>query len=331
MRRFSACLLIAALVAVAASPAITQIRRWDSDYFSNATVITQQGRSLKFYDDVIKDKIVVISFIYTSCRDICPLVTARLQQLRELMAADGLGRNATFVSITIDPEHDRPENLKAHAESFKAAPDWLFLTGSPDDIRAINYKLGERSRNLTEHKNEIVLGNDRTGSWARDSIFTDLNVLARTIDQMDASARAPAPPPISGTTLAKVDVTMDLLPGQALFIKACAGCHTIGNGDRVGPDLKGLTSRRERPWLSRMMIEPHKLLAEKDPTALALVRRFKAVRMPVLGLSENDVADLIAYIDVRTYQLQPVRTDAPAHDHSHHAKKAVDRKPVHNH
>jgi protein SCO1 len=316
--------LIAGLVAAALLTAVAsletasaQTKRWGKDYFPNATVVTQDGKSLRFYDDIVKDKLVVFSFIYTSCRDMCPLVTARIQQLRERMAADGTGKDVTFVSITVDPEHDRPEDLKAHADAFNAAPDWLFLTGNPSDVRAILYKLGERSRSLSEHKNEIVLGNDKNGSWARDSVFTDLNVLAATIDAMDKTRRAPTPP-LAGSTGTSSDATMDLLPGQAFFTRACAACHTIGDGDRVGPDLNGLSQRRERAWLTRMITEPQKLLAEKDPTVLELTKRFKSVRMPILGLSEHDAADLIAYIDVRSFQLTPVRDGAPVHDHSQH-------------
>src|SRR5215831_10177654 len=151
--------------------------RWGENYFPNLPVIDQNGRTLNFYDDVIKGKIVVISFIYTSCQDLCPLTTAKMAQIEDKL--DGaVGRDLFFVSMSVDPENDTPERMKAFADAFDVGPGWLFLTGKVADIRAINYKLGDRSdRNLSDHRNEIVLGNDAIGDWQRASIFGDLDSL----------------------------------------------------------------------------------------------------------------------------------------------------------
>ena len=81
--------------------------RWGKDYVPNVPVITQDGKTLNFYDDLIKDKIVVLSFIYTSCKDICPLATARLGEAQEKLG-DRVGRDIFFYSISIDPEQDTP-------------------------------------------------------------------------------------------------------------------------------------------------------------------------------------------------------------------------------
>src|SRR5215510_14526284 len=80
-------------------------------------------------------------------------------------------------------------------------------------------------------------------------------------------------------------------PGQALFKKLCAPCHTIGVGDRAGPDLRGVTSRREHDWLVRFIIDPFKMRREKDPIALALVEKYPGAVMPRLGITKNDAAD----------------------------------------
>src|SRR5215475_5158160 len=90
-----------------------QAGRWGKDYVPNVPVVAHDGRVLKFYDDLIKDKIVVLSFIYTSCKDICPLATSRLGEAREKLG-DRLGRDIFFYSISIDPEHDTPERLKQY-------------------------------------------------------------------------------------------------------------------------------------------------------------------------------------------------------------------------
>jgi mono/diheme cytochrome c family protein len=83
--------------------------------------------------------------------------------------------------------------------------------------------------------------------------------------------------------------------GKELFEKECAGCHTIGGGDSGGPDLKGVTEKRPAAWLERVIIEPDKLTAEKDPVQLALVKRYGG-EMPNLGISRKDAKKIIAWL-----------------------------------
>jgi protein SCO1/2 len=90
-----------------------------------------------------------------------------------------------------------------------------------------------------------------------------------------------------------------------MFTKLCAGCHTIGRGDRVGPDLDGLTLRRSRAWITDFLINPIKMRARQDPIALALAAKFPGVRMPYLQVHESDAADLISYIDAHSKEHQP--------------------------
>jgi mono/diheme cytochrome c family protein len=85
--------------------------------------------------------------------------------------------------------------------------------------------------------------------------------------------------------------------GAALFKEKCVGCHTIGGGKLVGPDLKGVTQRREKSWLSRWILAPDKMLAEGDPIATQLLQEYNKVPMPNLGLNETQVASLIAYFE----------------------------------
>jgi protein SCO1/2 len=310
------------LLTLAAAPAGAQSARWGKGYLPNIPVVTQHGESLRFYDDVLKGKIAVISFIYTSCRDICPVVTARLSQLEEKLG-DTVGRDIFFVSISIDPVNDTPAKLKEYSKTFQTGPSWLFLTGKPADIAVIRHKLGERSSQITEHRNEVLLFNDTTGDWERGSIFGDLNTLTATVRAMDPAwrdqigrAKDIAPDTASAASNSVSSSGAIGLPGQALFIKTCAACHSIGRGEKVGPDLVGLASRRTRAWIASYISAPDKMRSEGDPIALEMAAKYPAVRMPNLGLSEHDASDVMAYLEAQTYAVE-ARKRTPQAPHRH--------------
>lgn len=303
----AALLLVMAIEARAAPKGA----RWGADYFPNVTVTGHDGKKYRFYDDLILDKIVVVNFIYTRCGDICPLATARMAELYRRLGAR-MGKDIFIYSISIDPEHDTPERLAAYAEAFGAGPGWLFLTGASGDIAVIRHKLGERSRVLGQHRSEPMLGNDRTGEWTRFSAFEDPELSVHTVLSMDPTYR--------GTSTAIADyaaapvASLAGTPGQGLFQKACASCHSIGEGDRIGPDLAGVTARRDPDWLKRFIAEPDAMRKQGDPLALELVAKYKGVLMPAVGLSEVDVKDLLAYIEARSGQVTAAQTggEAPA-------------------
>lgn len=84
--------------------------------------------------------------------------------------------------------------------------------------------------------------------------------------------------------------------GATIFKQKCTACHTIGGGVLVGPDLKGVTTRRSQDWLTRWISGPDKMLAAQDPTALQLYQQFNNIPMPNLGLTSAQVSSLIAYL-----------------------------------
>jgi mono/diheme cytochrome c family protein len=199
----------------------------------------------------------------------------------------------------MDPEHDTPELLNAYADAFGAGNGWLFLTGKPEDIKMIRYRLGDRSRRLSEHRNDLVIGNDSTGDWSRSSIYNDFDVTVTNIRELDPvyfATKRTIPANIQDDS----KLRLDQQPGQALFAKACSTCHTIGGGDLVGPDIKDVVKLRDRAWLTRFLIAPEKMRAEKDPLVLEISKKYPGVMMPNLGLMENDVSDLLQYIESRS-------------------------------
>jgi protein SCO1 len=308
-------ILFASLFAICSSAAAENSSPWGSNYFPNLPVVTQNGKILHFYDDVIRGRQVVVSFIYTSCTDICPLTTARLAMVKDRLG-EAMGRDVFFVSITVDPETDTPERMKAFADAFNTGPGWLFLTGKPDDIFAINSKFGNRSSVKSDHRNEIILGNDVTGDWQRDSPLGDIASVVANIRGMSPKLMAQK---TSASAIGSNDpVAITQHPGETLFRKICTPCHTVGVGNRVGPDLRDVTNRRSAEWLSAFILSPGKVRRSGDPIALQLNKEFPGVKMPEMGLSADDAQDLISYMRAATDRLTLAEQ---GHEHNHMAHK----------
>ena len=290
--------LVAAIVAFGSVRVGADGSRGGTAQIPNVTFTTQDGTSVRFYDDLIKGKIVAINLIYTTCQYACPLETARLAQVQRLLG-DRMGRDVFFYSITIDPEHDTPAVLKEYAEKYHAGPGWLFLTGKKADIELVSKKLGlytppDLARNPDGHMPYLLVGNEVTGQWMRNSAVDNPSFLARTIgDWLNSWQTAKKEAPKSYAEVPRLAFSR----GQYTFANHCAACHTIGRGDHIGPDLLGVTANRDRAWLSRFIVEPDKVVAEGDPIALSLRAKYKQVRMPNLDLTRHDAAFLIDYID----------------------------------
>lgn len=285
---------------------------WGADYFPNIPLVNQDGKTLRFYDDLIKDKVVLINFIYATCHDACPLETAKLRQVQEALGGR-VGRDVFMYSISIAPEHDTPEVLKEYTEKFKVGPGWQFLTGKEADVTLLRKKLGLYSEGeaRSDHTPSLIVGNEATGQWLKRSSFDHPRVLAVVIGQRlfnDSRPTTDARSYADAAQAIKVD------PGEDLFRRRCQVCHTVGAGDTLGPDLQGVTARREAGWLARWLKTPDKMLAEKDPIATALFAQYKGLPMPNLRLSDGDVAVLIGYLEAETRRLEA----AAAQHHEHH-------------
>jgi protein SCO1/2 len=289
--------LSAVVFGVAGVDTAAQARR-GAEYFTNTVLTTQDGEQVRFYDDLLKGKIVAINLIYTTCQYACPLETARLSQVQRKLG-DRMGRDVFFYSITIDPEHDTPAVLKEYAQKFNAGPGWKFLTGKKADIDILSKKLGIYSApdpgNADGHMPYLLVGNEVTGQWMRNSAVDNASFLARTIADWLNSWQSKTPEPLK--SFAEVPARLTLDGGQYTFANHCAACHTIGGGDHFGPDLKGVTSRRDHDWLARFIVSPQKVREAGDPIALALRAKYKSVIMPNLDLMGDDARVLIDYIE----------------------------------
>ena len=292
--------------------------RWGANYFPNVPLVTQEGKSVRFFDDLIKDKVVIIYFMYTSCEDTCPLETARLVNVQRILG-DRVGKDVFMYSITVDPANDTPEVLKKYAEKFQVGPGWQFLTGTEADITLLRKKLGllsdaDSELDPTDHNISLVLGNQRTGRWMKRSPFDNPYFLAAQVGSWLVNWK---PPHAASTKLysqAPKRRTHSL--GETLFRGRCIACHTIGgehivkNQRRLGPDLLGVTGKRNRAWLARLLTEPDKMLAEKDPIVMELYAEYGNVIMPNFRLSKVDVDALIDYMEAESRRVEKTAADS---------------------
>jgi cytochrome oxidase Cu insertion factor (SCO1/SenC/PrrC family) len=162
---FTLGLLLAALCSEApllAAAASSTAQGW----FSDRPLQSQQGETLQFYNDVLKDQVVLINFMFTHCETACPMSTQRLVQVQQQLQEQGVGQ-VRLVSISVDPERDTPQRLRQFAEQFGAGPDWLFLTGQKQDVDFVLSRLGQVTPNPEAHQTLYLLGNVKTGRWVK--------------------------------------------------------------------------------------------------------------------------------------------------------------------
>jgi protein SCO1/2 len=297
---------------------------WHKSYWPNVTLVTQDGRKVRFYDDVIKGKVVAINFIYTTCPDVCPMDTAALRRVQKLIGP-AMGRDVFFYSISLDPKTDTPAVLRKYMKTFDVGPGWTFLTGRPQDIALLQNKFGIRPVTpgaLSAHDTRYVMGNEADARWIKRTPHDNPHVLAHILTRDLPSAgmaRDNSPRP----NYAKATRIEGMTSGGELFMSRCSACHSIGGGDdKLGPDLAGVVERRPRPWLLRWIKEPDKMRAQKDPTAMALSAKFGGVPMPNLKLSNDDVAEVVDFIAAETKRqraslARPSNLPAAAEHHHH--------------
>lgn len=277
---------------------------WGANYFPNVPLTTHEGKTVRFFDDLIKDKVVVINFIYTHCADTCPLETAQLISVQKIMG-DRLGKDVFFYSITIDPEYDTPEVLKEYRQKFKA--QWTFLTGKESDIIQLRKKLGlyieEIQDGSNNHNVSMIIGNQTTGRWMKRSPFENPHVLADQIGNWLTGWKS-AP---KGNNYASAPKLRNISRGEQIYRTRCVTCHSLTGNElagALGPDLQGITQKREMQWLLDWLKAPDQMLKKKDPIAMALYKKYNNLAMPNMRLNQEEALTLLEYIKNETQRLQ---------------------------
>lgn len=139
--------------------AITSVR------IPDVIIRDQNGKSLNFYRDLVKGKVVAVNFVFTTCTAICPSLTATFRRVQQQLVENKV--DAQLISVSVDPTIDTPERLHEFAAKFKAEPGWTFVTGNTSDIDAILNEFGVGIANKNDHTPMVLIGNDETGYWTR--------------------------------------------------------------------------------------------------------------------------------------------------------------------
>ena len=141
---------------------------------------------MKFKSEVIGDKLVAMTFVFTSCTTICPVFNAIFSQLQELLG-DRQGKEVILISMSIDPTRDIPLRMKERPKEFGAKPGWYYLTGQKQNVDQVLKGLDAWFPNFEEHPPMALVGDGKTGTWRRISGFPMPKQLLAMIDGLTAA------------------------------------------------------------------------------------------------------------------------------------------------
>src|SRR5687767_10409566 len=154
-------------------------------YFTDVELINQDGEKVRFYSDVLKNKIVVINTFFTTCTGICPPMNRNFEKIQEALG-DRLGKEAFLVSISVDPETDTPTRLKEYGRRFHARPGWIFLTGKKENVDWALYKLGQYVEAKDSHNSIFIIGNEPKGLWKKAMGLAKADELIKIVEDVIA-------------------------------------------------------------------------------------------------------------------------------------------------
>ncbi len=153
-------------------------------YFTDTLLRDQNGREVRFYNDVLKDRLVMLNVIFTNCTDACPLITRKLKAVREAMDED-LASQVTFISLSSDAENDSPEVLKAFAAKHGVdSANWIFLTGDKANMDLVLARLGQLGASPEGHSTLLIAGDVPNKRWSKIRPDSPVEAIAQRLQLM---------------------------------------------------------------------------------------------------------------------------------------------------
>lgn len=168
------------LGATPAKPATVRVQLQD------LPLLDQDGRQLRFKSDVIGDKLVAITFTYTTCTTICPILDSIFVKLQDKLPGR-LGKDIFLVTVSIDPVNDIPPRLKSYAGKLKARPGWSFMTGNKVNVDKVLVGLDMFSADILNHTPSILVGDGKSGVWRRFYGFPSADKLLAALNELSAA------------------------------------------------------------------------------------------------------------------------------------------------
>ncbi len=172
-------------MAAAPAPAKPEVQAVDGLNVPDVPVVDQDGRPRHFYSDLVKGRVVVVNFVFTTCTTICPPMGANFAKLQKILGARA-GHDVHLISVSVDPATDTPERMKAWSQKFGAGPGWTLVTGDRDEITRLLKALGVYTPSIADHSPLVLLGNDASHRWTRAYGLAAPARIAELIDQIAA-------------------------------------------------------------------------------------------------------------------------------------------------
>jgi protein SCO1 len=162
-------------------------------YFTDTELLSQDGRRLRFFSDLLDGRNVLINVVFTQCKDACPLITQQLKAVRQRLGARA--KDFHFVSLSSDPGNDTPQALKRFAAKQGAdVAGWTFLTGAPANVEQVLKKLGQFAPDPQNHSTLLIAGNVPAKRWSKVRPDAPIDAIVQRLLLLAEASPAPARP-----------------------------------------------------------------------------------------------------------------------------------------
>jgi protein SCO1/2 len=153
------------------------------NYFTDTVLVNQDGKQMRFYNDLLKDKVVIINTFFTTCTSVCPPMARTLERIQGLLG-DRMGKDVRIISVSVDPETDTPPRLKDFGRKFNAKPGWYLVSGKKQNVDFVLRKLGQFVEAKDDHSTILIIGNLRTGLWKKAMGLAKVDELFKIVESV---------------------------------------------------------------------------------------------------------------------------------------------------
>lgn len=170
-----------------AQPAQMQRETRSRDWFTESSLLDQDGNARRFYSDLLAPRTVLMHVVFTTCSSACPLIVQHLQRVRAELGVR-FARDVWFLSISVDPLNDTPARLKSFASKYDAdVPGWRFLTGQPETVELVTRRLGLWASEPDAHNTALIAGHAARGRWTKPRPDATPAVIAQRIVDLQSA------------------------------------------------------------------------------------------------------------------------------------------------